>query len=137
MTLKTKSCFFHKYITVTYLWISKIHTFLTICQIWCLTIWFFNSPSRRKSFQLACLLIEGNGIQLNKIVCCILYVFQRILSFLDFKSTADMAVEAILHTFDANTYVLHTRFLKKVCIHTQECNYISHLVSWYFQDNWG
>ena len=59
---------FHKYIPFTYLWVSKIHTFLSICQIWCLTIWLWICVAEGKSYKLAWLLIEGNWVQVNILV---------------------------------------------------------------------
>ena len=44
--------------------------------------------------------------------------------FFGFQSIRNKTLEAILHTFDANTYLLHTKFL----IHTQVCKHIPHLV---------
>ena len=47
----------------------------------------------------------------------------RHFHFFGFQSTRNKALEAILHTFNAKTYLLHAQFLKVVCIHTQVCKY--------------
>ena len=75
-----------------------------------------NSHSGRKKHQFASLLIEGNGVQFNK-KCVFYFICTSEHSEQFWFSMGNIAVDTILHTFDENTYILHTKFLKKVCIH--------------------